>query len=164
MTKFLIFFTLVLMLDPCHIEPKALKISEVNEMCNSDHPTKYVKLQGFMIDKGSIICRDMPGGIRCELYLGERNINDTNNVRVYLKGTKYRDDLNMYGGLFFNAPKDWNGLAPVETDFDKITMFDTEGVRIDHFTESVEIAGTLKIEEKYKECVLQNVTRVRRIN
>lgn len=149
------------MMDPCHVEPRTLKVSEAEAMCASDHPTKYVKIAGRFKEKESIICGDMPGGVHCGLDLADES--ETFTARVLIKGGNSSIESPRRGSIAFNAPEDWDGIAPIEADFNTLVLFDSEGVRIDHLTEKLEISGTLRNDERSGNCVLQNIQRIKRV-
>lgn len=160
MKLFLLISFALFFMDPCHVRPHALKISEVNEMCRSDHPTKYVKIRGSVLNRGEVVCGDMPGGVHCELFFGDPNRHEY--VRVFVKAGKSEPGKTRQNGVSFQPPADWDGIKFVAAPFDSLTLFDKDGARLDLAKEEIDISGTLRWDDRTQDCTQGNIQLIER--
>lgn len=149
-------------MDPCQVRPKPVSFAEVNDHCRSDHPTKYTKLRGKLLDRGDVICGDMPGGNHCEMFFGDGSA-DSSIVRVLLKGGKAVEGATPRGRILYKTESDNEGTKPVTVRFDSVSVFDMNGVKINIPDEKFEISGTLSWDEQTQQCTQRNIQLIERV-
>jgi|GEM_PF-4720296 len=143
-------FTILLSACP---EPFAHKIAikDVEDACEGDAAHAYVRLNGYLQDRGSVTCSDRPGGIHCQFVLAAEK-NGGAEVPIIIKAftaSAVSNGINV-AVLDHEYPSDLS--KPFQVKWNAISIFDRNGKKIDHTDLPIDMLGGIRKDKVTGKC------------
>lgn len=147
-------FLVALYMDPCNKKPKEITLEEVPEACSTEVGRMYVRVKAPLWQTMDIQCGDAPGGRRCELFMGEAS--DKNHLQIFIRGGEKQDGLQKYQSTLIAPKGTAKGVAePYKVFFDEAKLYDREGNIVDHVKGSVDLSGSLHLNDQTGRCSMR---------